>query len=93
MEGHHTGINNSSRLDRLDHAIEETGLGLIIEATVASVLETDVLLWRLHLRVSPLDHHRVAGLVRHSMHNGNWNAINFAQIDRLRVPFASGPFL
>ena len=70
-----------SCLDRLDHAIDEARLGLVVEEQMATVLETNVLVGRLHLHVGPLVHDRIADLVLHSVHDGHRNAIDLRQID------------
>ena len=82
-----------SCLDRLDHAIDEARLGLVVEEQMATVLETNVLVGRLHLHVGPLVHDRIADLVLHSVHDGHRNTIDLRQIDQLRVPLAGSPFL
>ena len=80
-------------LNRFDHAINEARLVLVSEEQMATVLETNVLVGRLHLHVGPLVHDRITDLVLHSVHDGYRNAIDLRQIDQLRVPLAGSPFL
>ena len=41
--------------------------------------------------VGPLDHDRVTSFVRDGVHERDWNAINFGQIDKLGIVLASCP--
>ena len=82
VEGQQTaGMSYRSCLDRLDHAIDEARLGLVVEEQMATVLETNVLVGGLHLHVGPLVHDRIADLVLHSVHDGYRNTIDLRQID------------